>query len=139
MVSLLIEYGRLSTDQQTNCPTRLPPSLGVDINGLYADQPLTITARRARPGQVVAVFRGGDALVVTKLDRLARSRTHASAIDNELTARRFVSTWAGRYTNPPALSTARSCCHDATTRRLRMSGMPAPTRPDQGLVPSRHR
>src|SRR6266545_6716538 len=55
---------------------------------IYVDHGLTGT-NRERPGlrEALAACRAGDTLVVTKLDRLARSLPDARAIADELTAR----------------------------------------------------
>ena len=62
-------------------------ALGVKPNRIYVDHGLT-GANRARPGlrEALAACRSGDTLVVTKLDRLARSLTDARNIVEELTA-----------------------------------------------------
>lgn len=54
----------------------------------FTDQGLT-GANRARPGlrEALAACRAGDTLVVTKLDRLARSLRDAKDIVDELTRR----------------------------------------------------
>ena len=61
--------------------------LGVEPSRIYVDHGLTGT-NRDRPGlrQALAACRTGDSLVVTKLDRLARSLPDARAIADELTA-----------------------------------------------------
>jgi DNA invertase Pin-like site-specific DNA recombinase len=58
----------------------------VKPNRIYVDHGLTGT-NRARPGlrEALAACRAGDTLVVTKLDRLARSLTDARNIVEELT------------------------------------------------------
>ena len=63
-------------------------ALGVDSSRVYVDHGLTGT-NRARPGlrEAMAACRAGDTLVVTKLDRLARSVPDARDIVDELTAR----------------------------------------------------
>ena len=62
-------------------------ALGVRPEWIYVDQGLTGT-NRARPGlrEALAACRSGDTLVVTKLDRLARSVPDARDIVEELTA-----------------------------------------------------
>ncbi|MHB1712152.1 MAG: recombinase family protein, partial [Acidimicrobiales bacterium] len=64
------------------------PGLGVAAERIYVDHGLTGT-NRERPGlrEALAACRAGDTLVVTKLDRLARSLPDARAIADELTAR----------------------------------------------------
>jgi len=54
---------------------------------IYVDHGLTGT-NRERPGlrEALAASRAGDTLVVTKLDRLARSLPDARSIADELTA-----------------------------------------------------
>ncbi|WP_232807231.1 recombinase family protein [Geodermatophilus chilensis] len=63
-------------------------ALGVDPGRIYVDHGLTGT-NRERPGlrEALAACREGDTLVVTKLDRLARSLPDARAIVEELTLR----------------------------------------------------
>jgi hypothetical protein len=73
---------------------------------IYVDHGLTGT-NRARPGlrEAMAACRAGDTLVVTKLDRLARSLPDARDIVAELTAR---SASADRSTTRPTRSGG--CC-----------------------------
>ena len=89
MAALLIGYARCSTDQQDLTAQRNGlTALGVDPARVYVDHGLTGT-NRDRPGlgEAMAACREGDTLVVTKLDRLARSLPDARAIADELTAR----------------------------------------------------
>jgi DNA invertase Pin-like site-specific DNA recombinase len=86
---LKIGYARVSTDGQDLTVQRdALKALGVDPAGIYVDHGLTGT-HRERPGlrQALAACRAGDTLVVTKLDRLARSLPDARAIADELTGR----------------------------------------------------
>src|SRR6188508_1253276 len=88
MASLLIGYARVSTDEQDLTAQRHAlAALGVTTDGIYVDHGLTGT-NRDRPGlrEALAACREGDTLVVTKLDRLARSLPDARAIADELTA-----------------------------------------------------
>src|SRR6476469_6017184 len=85
---LLIGYARVSTDEQDLTAHRdAPAALDVAPERIYVDHGLTGT-KRARPGlrEAMAACRGGDVLVVTKLDRLARSLPDARDIVAELTA-----------------------------------------------------
>ena len=85
---MLIGYARVSTDSQDLTAQRDGlAALGVDADRIYVDHGLTGT-NRARPGlrEALAACRPGDTLVVTKLDRLARSLPDARAIADELTA-----------------------------------------------------
>src|SRR5664280_1259483 len=89
MAALLIGYARVSTDQQDLTAQRDGlAALGVAVNRIYVDQGLTGT-NRERPGlrEALAACREGDTLVVTKLDRLARSLPDARAIADDLTQR----------------------------------------------------
>src|SRR5213595_4235707 len=65
---------------------RLPTLTGVDPDSIYVDHGFTAT-KRERPGlgKALAACRSGDTLVVTKLDRLARSLPDARDIADELT------------------------------------------------------
>jgi len=89
VLSVLIGYPRLSTDDQNLTVQRdALHALGVTVERIYVDHGLTGT-NRARPGlrEALAACRAGDALVVTKLDRLARSLPDARDIVEDLTAR----------------------------------------------------
>jgi DNA invertase Pin-like site-specific DNA recombinase len=110
MTALLIGYARVSTDAQDLTAQRDGLlALGVDSGRIYVDHGLTGT-NRERPGlrEALAACREGDTLVVTKLDRLARSLPDARAIAEELTAGRSGSAWAGRCTTPTTRSVG--CC-----------------------------
>ena len=90
MTALLIGYARCSTDEQNLTVQREGlAALGVTPDRIYVDHGLT-GCNRERPGlrEALAACRQGDTLVVTKLDRLARSLPDARAIADELTARR---------------------------------------------------
>ncbi len=89
MAALLIGYARVSTDEQDLTPQRDElTGLGVAAERIYVDHGLTGT-NRDRPGlrEALAACREGDTLVVTKLDRLARSLPDAREILDDLTAR----------------------------------------------------
>jgi len=76
-------------------------ALGVEAHRIYVDHGLTGT-NRERPGlrEALAACRAGDTLVVTKLDRLARSLPDARAIADELTARSVRLSLAGSIHDP---------------------------------------
>lgn len=87
--TLLTGYARCSTDEQDLTAQRHALlALGVPAERIYTDKGLTGTHRN-RPGldQALASVRAGDALVVPKLDRLARSVPDARAIGDSLIAR----------------------------------------------------
>src|SRR3954454_14060463 len=89
MSGIKIGYARVSTGQQDLTAQRdALAALGVDPARIYVDHGLTGT-NRARPGlrEALAACRAGDTLVVTKLDRLARSVPDARDIVDELTRR----------------------------------------------------
>ena len=102
MGALLIGYARVSTDEQ---------DLTAQRDGLAAprcrsrprllDHGLTGT-NRERPGlrEALAARREGDTLVVTKLDRLARSLPDARAIADELTSRQVRLSLGGSVYDP---------------------------------------
>ena len=68
---------------------------------IYVDHGLT-GCNRERPGlrEALAACRDGDTLVVTKLDRLARSLPDARAIADELTTRRVRLSLGGSVYDP---------------------------------------
>jgi DNA invertase Pin-like site-specific DNA recombinase len=89
MANITIGYARCSTDKQDLAAQRHALlELGVAPDRIYTDQGLT-GRTRARPGldQALAAVRAGDTLVVTKLDRLARSVLDAREIADTLTVR----------------------------------------------------
>ena len=88
MSALLVGYARCFTEQQDLTAQRdALAKLGVTLERIYLDHGLTGT-NRERPGlrEALAACRAGDTLVVTKLDRLARSLPDARDIVDELTA-----------------------------------------------------
>ena len=99
---LLIGYARVSTDEQDLTAQRdALTALGVAPERIYVDHGLTGT-NRARPGlrEAMAACRAGDVLVVTKLDRLARSLPDARDIVAELTAREVTLSLGGSVHDP---------------------------------------
>ena len=102
MSALLVGYARCSTDQQDLTAQRDGLlALGVEAERIYVDHGLTGT-NRERPGlrEALAACRAGDTLVVTKLDRLARSLPDARAIADELTARQISLSLGGSVYDP---------------------------------------
>jgi DNA invertase Pin-like site-specific DNA recombinase len=82
-------YARVSTDgQDLTAQTDALVALGVPDDRVFTDKGMTGT-KRDRPGlkSALAACRPGDTLVVTKLDRLARSLRDATDIAEELTRR----------------------------------------------------
>src|SRR5271168_2809947 len=88
MAELKIGDARVATvDQDRTAQREALAALGVDPKRIYVDHGLTGT-NRDRPGlrEALAACRAGDTLVVTKLDRLARSLPDARDIAGELTS-----------------------------------------------------
>jgi DNA invertase Pin-like site-specific DNA recombinase len=82
-----IGYAHCSTDAQDLTAQRdALTALGVQPDRIYVNHGLAGTSR-ARPGlrEALAACRAGGTLVVTKLDRLARSLPDARDIAGELT------------------------------------------------------
>ena len=89
MTSTKIGYARCSTDgQDLTAQHEALIDLDVEPDRIYSDHGLTGRTRE-RPGldQALAAVRAGDTLVVTKLDRLARSAPDARAIADGLVTR----------------------------------------------------
>ena len=102
MDALLIGYARVSTDEQDLTAQREAlATLGVAPERTYVDQGLTGT-NRERPGlrEALAACRAGDTLVVTKLDRLARSLPDARTIVEDLTRRQVKLSLGGSVHDP---------------------------------------
>jgi DNA invertase Pin-like site-specific DNA recombinase len=84
-----VGYARVSTaGQDLTAQRQALAALGVDPKRIYVDHGLPGT-NRARSGlrEALAACRAGDTLVVSKLDRLARSVPDARDIVDELPAR----------------------------------------------------
>ena len=102
MSALLVGYARCSTDAQDLTAQRDGlATMGVAPDRIYVDHGLTGT-NRERPGlrEALAACRSGDTLVVTKLDRLARSLPDARAIADELTTRQVRLNLGGSVYDP---------------------------------------
>jgi DNA invertase Pin-like site-specific DNA recombinase len=102
MAPLLIGYARVSTDEQDLTAQREAlRALGVAPGRTYVDHGVTGT-NRERPGlrEAMAACREGDTLVVTKLDRLARSLPDARHILADLTARQVKLRLGGSVHDP---------------------------------------
>jgi len=98
----LIGYARCSTDSQDLTAQRDALSaLGVKPDRIYVDHGLTGTNRQ-RPGlrEALAACHEGSTLVVTKLDRLARSVPDARDIADELTKRQVKLNIGGSVHDP---------------------------------------
>ncbi|MGI8803555.1 MAG: recombinase family protein [Solirubrobacteraceae bacterium] len=99
MTELKIGYARVSTHgQDLTAQRNALTALGVADERIYVDHGLTGT-NRARPGlrEALAACRSGDTLVVTKLDRLARSLPD---IVHELTTRQVKLSLGGSIHDP---------------------------------------
>ncbi len=102
MRELKIGYARVSTTaQELKAQRNALEALGVEPERIYVDHGLTGTDR-ARPGlrEALAACRSGDMLVVTKLDRLARSLPDARDIVDELTTRKVKLNLGGSVHDP---------------------------------------
>jgi DNA invertase Pin-like site-specific DNA recombinase len=106
-------------------------SLGVEPERIYVDDGLTGT-NRERPqdsAKPLAACRAGDTLVVSKLDRLARSLPDARAFADELTARHISLSLGGSVYDPT----------EAVRRLLfNVLAMVAEFRPDPAAHPRAH-
>src|SRR6187200_1043648 len=102
MAPLLIGYARVSTDEQDVTAQREAlAALGVSAERIYVDHGLTgINRHRCGLREALAACRDGDTLVVTKLDRLARSLPDARDILEDLTARNVKLSLGGSVHDP---------------------------------------
>ncbi len=97
-----VGYARVSTAGQDVAAQREGlAALGVNPKLVYVDHGLT-GRNRDRPGlaQALAAVREGDTLVVTKLDRLARSLPDARDIADELTGKGVALSIGGSVYDP---------------------------------------
>lgn len=102
MSELLIGYARVSTDEQDLTAQRdALAAMNIGEDRIYVDHGLT-GSNRNRPGlrEALAACRAGDTLVVTKLDRLARSVRDAHEIADQLASREIKLNIGGSVHNP---------------------------------------
>ena len=102
MTGMKIGYARVSTsDQDLTGQRNALLARGVEEKQIFVDHGLT-GSNRVRPGlrEAMAACRAGDTLVVTKLDRLARSLSDARDIADELTAKGVVLSLGGSTHDP---------------------------------------
>ncbi len=110
MLGLKIGYARVSTQgQDLTAQRNALTGLGVTPDRIYVDHGLTGTTR-ARRGvrEALTACRAGDTLVVTKLDRLARSLPHARDIIDSITSRQVTRNLGGSVHTRPTPSAG--CC-----------------------------
>lgn len=86
---MLVGYARTSTlDQKAGLEAQLEALKEAGCERIYEEQVSSVDARaRERLAECMSFIREGDTLVVTKLDRLARSVSHLGAIREELGAK----------------------------------------------------
>ena len=102
MNEIKVGYARVSTvEQDLSAQRDALVRLGVEEARIFVDHGMTGT-NRARPGlrEALAAVRSGDTLVVTKLDRLARSLRDARDIADELTLKGVILSLGGSTYDP---------------------------------------
>ncbi|MCC3276219.1 MULTISPECIES: recombinase family protein [unclassified Arthrobacter] len=102
MSAHVVGYARVSTSEQDlTVQQNQLAALGVPKDLVYTDHGLSGT-NRDRPGlrQALAAVRDGDTLVITKLDRLARSLPDARDIIEELTKKNVKLSIGGSVHDP---------------------------------------
>lgn len=102
MTAHISGYARVSTNGQDLTAQRNGlAALGVPADRIYVDHGLT-GRNKERPGlrEALAAVRAGDTLVVTKLDRLARSLPDARDIIEDLTKRNVKLSIGGSIHDP---------------------------------------
>lgn len=130
MSALLVGCARVSThDQDLTAQRDALAALGAGAERTYVDHGLTST-NRERPGlrEALAACRGGDALVVTKLDRLARSLPDAREILEDLTRREVKLSIDGSVHDPtdPSGDRCSTCQRWSPSLNLTSSASPVP-------------
>jgi DNA invertase Pin-like site-specific DNA recombinase len=102
MTAHIIGYARVSTNERDlTAQKNGPAALGVPDDKIYSDHGLTGTNRdRLGLREALAAVRAGDTLVITKLDRLARSLLDARDIVEELTTKKVKLSIGGSVHDP---------------------------------------
>lgn len=109
MGELRVGYARCSTDAQDLTAQRdALIGVGVEAERIYVDHGLTETTGTGPVCAKRSPRSAGDVLVVTELDRLARSVPDARAIADELTHRKVKLSIGGSVYDPTDPS--ESCC-----------------------------
>lgn len=119
-----VGYARVSTlEQDLSAQREALERLGVENKNIYFDHGLTGTTR-ARPGlrEALAATRDGDTLVVTKLDRLARSLPDARDIADELTIKGVALSLGGSVYDPNSHLNVRQSLHNTPGIGARQGG-----------------
>jgi DNA invertase Pin-like site-specific DNA recombinase len=84
---MLVGYARTSTlEQEAGLDAQIRTLTALGCERLFQEQ-VSSVGQRAALQEAIAFCRDGDTLVVTKLDRLARSVTHLGSILSELEAK----------------------------------------------------
>ncbi len=82
---MLLGYARVSTaDQNPDHQIDALKRAGVDANDIYLDHANGAKASRPKLDEVLRILRDGDALKITRLDRLGRSVLHLVTLGAEL-------------------------------------------------------
>src|SRR5829696_2250100 len=85
---MLVGYARTSTmDQEAGLEAQLRELKGLGCTKVFQEQTSSVGARKVLD-EALEFTREGDTLVLTKLDRLARSVTHLGDIVDRLGARK---------------------------------------------------
>jgi DNA invertase Pin-like site-specific DNA recombinase len=88
-IAMLIGYARVSTeDQNLHLQHDALKKYGVEEDQIYEEHVSAAKAKRPELASCLRSLREGDALVVWKLDRLARSLSHLIKITQDLDARK---------------------------------------------------
>jgi DNA invertase Pin-like site-specific DNA recombinase len=88
MHSLLIGYARTSTkDQENGLEAQIERLTSHGCTALYKEQVSSVDSKREQLNEALKFIRKDDVLVVTKLDRLARSVADTVAIQKQLEAK----------------------------------------------------
>ncbi|MEB3043110.1 recombinase family protein [Rhizobium mulingense] len=88
MTSAIIGYARTSTiDQTAGLEAQLRDLEAVGCQRIFKEQVSSVDTKRPELERTLDYVREGDTLVVTKLDRLARSMTHLIEITGKLRAK----------------------------------------------------
>lgn len=100
----MVGYARVSTtDQNTEVQIEQLKSAGVTDDYLFQDRLSGLDDTRPKLAEMLRCARKGDTVVVTKVDRLARSAAHLHQIVEDLTKRSI----EFRVLNDPSLDTTK--------------------------------
>jgi DNA invertase Pin-like site-specific DNA recombinase len=115
----MVGYARVSsTGQDLDIQLERLASAGVELEDIFKEKRTGTDRGRPQPRQCLAYVRKGDTLLVTKIDRLARSTSDLYSIISQLQAKGV----EFKVIDDPSIDTSITYHHRARARGLELGG-----------------